>query len=74
MSKAPPWRPRPVAPSSRERGLPRRLWEMNSNPVLLSSLFPLGTDEKVRVIMGNEWWERFFFKPYTGSEIETHLP
>lgn len=54
MSKAPPWRPRPVAPSSCERGLPRRLWEMNSNPVLLSSLIPLGTDKEVKSF--NENW------------------
>lgn len=54
MSRLPPWRPRPAVPSSRERGLPRRLWEMNWNPVLLSSSIPLGTDEEVRFIERSE--------------------
>lgn len=41
ISKAPPLRPRPSSPRTCERGVPRRLWEMNSDPVLLSSLTPL---------------------------------
>ena len=41
MSRAPPCSPCPRAPSSRERGLPSRLWDMNWKPALLSCSVPL---------------------------------
>ena len=72
MSRAPPWRPWPVVPSSRERGLPRRQQEMNSNPVILSSSIPLEKDEGVRDVKRNESWRRS--SSYTGSEIAADLP
>lgn len=66
MSRAPPWSPCPGIPNSRERGLPRRLWEMNSNPVLLNSSIPLEKEMKAE--------KDPCLKSCKGSEIATDLP
>lgn len=73
MSRAPPWRPCPVLQSSLERGLPKRLWEMNSNPVSISLSIPLGKNRGVRDIERNKCWKSQCLKPCKADE-ELHLP
>lgn len=71
MSSAPPWSPRPVVPSSLERGLPRRLWEMKSDPVLRSLSIPLGTDSVsgVRDVERNKLKQISMFKPHIAPRL-----